>query len=62
MSVFVVEHKRNDKYRIEVVSGQEDLDTSQYDHVMGIWVCDDLLEATMMVAELYKMRSANEQS
>lgn len=62
MSVFVVEHRRNDKYRIEIVSGQEDLDTSQYDDIMSIWVCDDLLEATMTVAELYKLRRVDEQS
>lgn len=62
MSVFVVEHKVNDNTRFEIVSGQEDLDTSQYENITSIWVCDDILEATMTISELYKLRREDEQS
>lgn len=59
MSAFVVEHRNKGNYRIEIVSGTEDLDTSQFEHILGIWVCDDILEATTTIAELWKMRGQN---
>jgi hypothetical protein len=57
MTTFIVEHKVNNKYRIELVPGVENLDVDEFDHVQGIWVCDSFQEATVTIDELLKLRN-----
>ena len=58
MTTFVVEHRPqgHETYHISLVPGVEDLDTSQFSDILGIWVCDSLQEATVTISELYKLR------
>ena len=56
MSHFIVEHKRNGNYVMETLSGVEDIDTSMYKDLMGIWVCDSSEELLVMENELRRMR------
>jgi hypothetical protein len=58
MTTFVVEHRPQGQgsYHIALVPGVEDLDTSQFSDILGIWVCDSLQEATVTISELQKLR------
>mgnify|MGYP003339894998 CR=1 FL=1 len=58
MTIFIVEHRPEEQAtrHIEIVSGVEDLDTSQYKDIMGIWVCDSSEEANAVISELYNLR------
>jgi hypothetical protein len=56
MSHFIVEHKRNGNYVMETLSGVEDIDTSVYKDLLGIWVCDSNEELLVMENELRRMR------
>lgn len=58
MTYFVVEHNRNGEYVMETVHGVEDIDTSMYPDLIGIWVCDSMEEMMVMENELRKMRNA----
>lgn len=62
MTTFVVEHRPEGQgsYHIALVPGVEDLDTSQYKDILGIWVCDTMQEANITIAELYKLRKDHE--
>lgn len=62
MTTFVVEHRPEGQgtYHIALVPGVEDLDTSQYKDIIGIWVCDTMQEATITISELYKLRGKHE--
>ena len=44
MSIFVVEHERDGAWQVETVIC-EDLDTSQYQPIQKIFVCEDMGEA-----------------
>lgn len=62
MTTFVVEHRPEGKgsYHIALVPGVEDLDTNQFNDIIGIWVCDTMQEASITISELYKLRGKDE--
>jgi len=57
MSHFIVEHKIKGYYVMETLTGVEDIDTSRYKDLLGIWVCDSMEELQTMENELRKMRN-----
>ena len=56
MSHFIVEHKYQGSYMLDKVTGVEDIDTSLYDYVLGIWVCETEDELLATENELRRMR------
>jgi hypothetical protein len=58
MSHFIVEHRYKGNYVMETLSGVEDIDTSLYKDLLGIWVCDSQEELQVMEKELREMRRA----
>jgi hypothetical protein len=58
MSHFIVEHKYQGNYVMETISGVEDIDTSRFKDLLGIWVCDSQEELQVMEKELREMRHA----
>jgi len=58
MSHFIVEHRLEGNYVMESITGVEDLDTSRYQNILGIWVCDSFEELQIMEKELKEMRHA----
>ena len=58
MSHFIVEHKYKGNYVMETLTGVEDIDTSAYENLLGIWVCDSFEELQVMEKELKEMRHA----
>jgi len=58
MSTFIVEHRLKGHYVMETIAGVEDIDTSMYKDILGIWVCDSTAEAKVMEKELKELRHA----
>ena len=58
MSTFIVEHRIRGGYVMDTIAGVEDIDTSMYKDILGIWVCDSMEEARVMEKELQEMRHA----
>ena len=58
MSTFIVEHRIKGNYVMETIAGVEDIDTSMYKDLIGIWVCDSVEETHAMEIELRRMRNA----
>jgi len=58
MSHFIVEHRFKGHYVMETITGVEDIDTSRYENLLGIWVCDSFEELQIMEKELREMRHA----
>jgi hypothetical protein len=58
MSTFIVEHRIKGNYVMETIAGVEDIDTSMYKDLIGIWVCDSAEEARVMEKELKEIRNA----
>jgi len=58
MSHFIVEHKYKGQYVMETITGVEDIDTSRFKDLLGIWVCDSFEELQIMEKELREMRDA----
>ena len=58
MSTFIVEHRIKGNYVMETIAGVEDIDTSMYKDLLGIWVCDSAEETRAMENELRRMRNA----
>ena len=58
MSTFVVEHKYKGNYVMETIAGVEDIDTSVYKNLLGIWVCDSPEEVKAVETELRRIRHA----
>jgi len=56
MSHFIVEHKIKGNYVMETLTGVEDIDTSVYKDLLGIWVCESSEELQVMENELRRMR------
>jgi hypothetical protein len=56
MSHFIVEHKYQGKYVMETITGVEDLDTSRFKDLLGVWVCDSLEELQIMEKEIKDIR------
>lgn len=58
MSTFIVEHNYRGNYVLETIAGVEDIDTSIYKDLLGIWVCDSPEEVTAVENELKRIRNA----
>jgi hypothetical protein len=58
MSHFIVEHRVNGYYVMDTISGVEDIDTSIFKNILGIWVCDSMEETKIMEKELRELRHA----
>jgi hypothetical protein len=58
MTHYIVEHRYKGHYVRETITGVEDLDTSRYENILGIWVCDSFEELQIMEKELKEMRHA----
>jgi hypothetical protein len=58
MSHFIVEHRFKGHYVMETITGVEDIDTSRYENLLGIWVCDSFEELQIMEKELREIRNA----
>jgi len=56
VSHFIVEHRVGGNYVLETLTGVEDIDTSSYESILGIWVCDSVEELQIMEKELAEMR------
>jgi hypothetical protein len=56
MSHFIVEHRYKGNYVMETITGVEDIDTSRFQDLLGIWVCDSLEELQIMEEELKGLR------
>lgn len=56
MSYFIVEHNYKGHYVMETLAGVEDIDTSIYKDLLGIWVCESMEEMQTMENELRRMR------
>lgn len=58
MTSFIVEHRYKGHYVMETITGVEDLDTSRFQDLLGIWVCDSPEELQVMETKLKEMRDA----
>ena len=58
MSHFIIEHKYRGNYVMETITGVENIDTSRFQDLLGIWVCDSLEELQVMETKLKEMRHA----
>jgi hypothetical protein len=58
MSHFIVEHNYKGNYVMETITGVEDIDTSSFKDLLGIWVCDSFEELQVMEKQLKEMRNA----
>ena len=58
MTTFIIEHRLKGHYVMETIRGVEDIDTSMYKDILGIWVCDSAEETNTMEKELKEMRNA----
>ena len=58
MSHYIVEHRVKGHYVMETIAGVEDIDTSRFKDLLGIWVCDSPEELQVMERELKEMRHA----
>jgi len=58
MSHFIVEHRYKGNYVMETITGVEDIDTSCFEDLLGIWVCDSLEELQVIEEELKGLRNA----
>ena len=58
MSTFVIEHNYKGHYVMETIAGVEDIDTSLYKDLLGIWVCDSPEEVKAVEDELKRLRNA----
>ena len=58
MSHFIVEHRYKGNYVMETITGVEDIDTSRFKDLLGIWVCDSMEELQIMEKELKGLRNA----
>lgn len=55
---FIVEHRFKGEYVLETLRGVEDIDTSMYTDILGIWITDSNEETDVMEKELKEMRHA----
>jgi hypothetical protein len=58
MTSYIVEHIYRGSYVMETISGVEDIDTTLYKNLLGIWVCDSQEEVQVMEKHLKEMRHA----
>jgi hypothetical protein len=58
MSTYIIEHNYKGSYVMETIAGVEDIDTSIYKDLLGIWVCDSPEEVKAVKDELKRLRNA----
>jgi uncharacterized protein YfkK (UPF0435 family) len=58
MSTYIIEHNYKGNYVMETIAGVEDIDTSIYKDLLGIWVCDSPEEVKAVEDELKRLRNA----
>jgi hypothetical protein len=58
MSTYIIEHNYRGNYVMETIAGVEDIDTSVYKDLLGIWVCDSPEEVKAVETELKRIRDA----
>jgi hypothetical protein len=58
MTSYIVEHRVKGHYVMETITGVEDIDTSRFKDLLGIWVCESPEELQVMETKLKEMRSA----
>jgi len=58
MTSYIVEHMYKGQYVMETISGVEDIDTTLYKNLLGIWVCDSQEELQVMEKQIKEMRNA----
>ena len=58
MTSYIVEHMYKGNYVMETICGVEDIDTSRFKDLLGIWVCDSPEELQVMEKHLKEMRNA----
>lgn len=54
--IFVVEHEKDNIWQVETIRGVEDLDTSQYQPVKKIFLCENDEEVSVVINEINKER------
>ena len=52
MSTFIVEHEYKGYPLFETIAGVEDIDTSMFDKILTMWVCDSPEEVMAVENEL----------
>jgi hypothetical protein len=52
MSTFVVEHEYKGYPMFEIITGVEDIDTSMFDKILTLWVCESKEEVEAVEKEL----------
>jgi hypothetical protein len=58
MTSYIIEHRYKGNYVMETISGVEDIDTTVYQDILGIWVCENQEEVQIMEKQLKEMRYA----
>lgn len=53
---FIVEHLIKGYYAVETIRNVEELDTSRFAEILGIWITDSEEETQIMEKELKEMR------
>jgi len=61
MSTFIVEHEYKGYPIFETISGVEDIDTSLFDKILTMWVCDSPEEIAAVENELRKKHARSSQ-
>ena len=54
--IFVIEHEKDNIWQCETVYGVEDLDTSQYQPIKKIFLCENREEVAAVVKEIHRER------
>ena len=58
MTSYIVEHMYKGNYVMETICGVEDLDTSRFKDLLGVWVCESPEELQIMEKQIKEMRHA----
>jgi hypothetical protein len=54
--IFVIEHEKDNIWQCETLYGVEDLDTSQYQPIKKIFLCENREEVAEVVKEIHRLR------
>ena len=61
MSTFIVEHEYKGYPMFEIITGVEDIDTSLFDKILTMWVCDTPEEIDAVESELRRKHARSGQ-
>lgn len=61
MSTFIVEHEYKGHPMFETITGVEDIDTSLFDKILTMWVCDTPEEIDAVESELRRKHARSGQ-